>query len=118
MNPLIGIALCLALPLLPGAGRAALQNDRPAVSTDTPAHVQSVLQSLERQRSNAILQRDISTLRKLMDHTRDAAILRAMMDQAEVTASASEGAPHDQSAIAGALRGTREAFEAKLLELE
>jgi len=67
MKPLIGIVLCLALPLLPGAGRAALQNDRPAVSTDTPAHVQSVLQSLERQRSNAILQRDISTLRKLMD---------------------------------------------------
>ena len=67
MKPLIGIVLYLALPLLPGAGRAALPNDRPAVSTDTPAHVQSVLQSLERQRSNAILQRDISTLRKLMD---------------------------------------------------
>jgi uncharacterized membrane protein len=60
----------------------------------------------------------LEALRKLMAHTQDAAILRAMMDQAEVTASASEGAPHDQAAIARALGRTREAFEAKLLELE
>ena len=67
MKPLIGIALCLAIQLLPGAGHAALPNVRPVPSTDTPAHVQSVLQSLERQRSNAILQRDTATLRNLMD---------------------------------------------------
>jgi len=67
MKPPLGIALCLALQLLPAASHAAAQNDRPALSTDTPAHVQSVLESLERQRSNAILQRDTSTLRKLMD---------------------------------------------------
>ena len=67
MKPLIGIALCLAIQLLPGTSRAAMQNERPAGTTDTPAHVQSVLQSLERQRANAILQRDIATLRKLMD---------------------------------------------------
>ncbi len=67
MTPLIRIALCLAIQLLPGAAHAALQNDRPALSSNTPAHVQSVLQALERQRSNAILQRDIPTLRNLMD---------------------------------------------------
>lgn len=67
MKPLIGIALLLAIQLLPGAGHAAAQNGRPAGATDTPAHVESVLQSLERQRANAILQRDIATLRKLMD---------------------------------------------------
>lgn len=67
MKPLTGIALCLALQLLPGAGLASVQNDRPAAALDTPAHAQSVLQALERQRATAILQRDIPTLRMLMD---------------------------------------------------
>ncbi|MCD2518627.1 nuclear transport factor 2 family protein [Massilia sp. G4R7] len=67
MKSLTGIALCLAMQLLPAPGRAAVQNDRPAAATETPAHVQSVLQALERQRATAILQRDIPTLRSLMD---------------------------------------------------
>ncbi len=65
MKPLTGIALCLVLQLLPGAGLASVQNDRPAA--DVPAHTQSVLQALERQRATAIQQRDIPTLRMLMD---------------------------------------------------
>lgn len=58
----------------------------------------------------------LDALGKLMAHTQDPEILRSMMEQAEVTASASEGAPHDLAAIARVLQRTRDSFEAKLQE--
>jgi uncharacterized membrane protein len=60
----------------------------------------------------------LEALAGLMAHTSDPAILKFMMDQAEVTASASTGAPHDLGTIARALAGTRECFEQRLLELQ
>lgn len=66
MKFLTAIVLCLALQLVPGAARASVLTERPAPS-DTDAHIQSVLQALERQRATAILQRDIPALRALMD---------------------------------------------------
>jgi uncharacterized membrane protein len=59
----------------------------------------------------------LEALAKLMAHTSDPAVLRFILDQAEITAAASEGAPHDVAAIQRALAGTRECFEKRLLEL-
>jgi uncharacterized membrane protein len=60
----------------------------------------------------------LESLAKLMAHTNDPDILRFMMEQAEITAGASEGAPHDVKRIQHALEQTRECFEKKLLELQ
>ena len=60
----------------------------------------------------------LEALAKLMAHTRDPAVLRFIMEQAEITAAASEGAPHDVQSIARALARTRECFDRKLLELQ
>lgn len=60
----------------------------------------------------------LEALARLMTHTSDPAILRFMMEQAEITADATDGAPHDQSAIQRALAATRECFEKRLLEVQ
>jgi uncharacterized membrane protein len=60
----------------------------------------------------------LQALAKLMAHTSDPAILRFMMEQAEITAAASQGAPHDVTSIRQALAETRGCFEKRLLELE
>ncbi|HEX2547624.1 MAG TPA: DUF2254 family protein, partial [Ramlibacter sp.] len=59
----------------------------------------------------------LEALAKLMGHTSDPAILRFMMEQAEFTARASEGAPHDVQSVERALAATRECFDKRLLEL-
>ena len=53
-----------------------------------------------------------------MAHTGDPAILEFMMEQAEITASATEGAPHDRESIRRALATTRECFERRLLDIQ
>ena len=60
----------------------------------------------------------LEALTKLMAHTSDPAILRFLMEQAEVTASETSGAPHDVRKVELALAGTRERFEKRLLELQ
>ena len=60
----------------------------------------------------------LEALAKLMAHTGDPAILRFIMEQAEITAAASAGAPHDMQSVARALARTRECYEKKLLELQ
>lgn len=60
----------------------------------------------------------LEALAKLMAHTDDPTILRFMMEQAEITAAASEGAPHDLARIQRAVQATRECFEKRLLELQ
>ena len=59
----------------------------------------------------------LEALAKLMAHTNDPAVLRFLVEQAEITAAASDGAPHDLAAIQRALAGTRECFEKRLAEL-
>ena len=56
MKRLLGVALCMTMLV-------------PTASAATPAQARSVLQSLERQRAAAILQRDIPALRALMDRS-------------------------------------------------
>lgn len=60
----------------------------------------------------------IEALARLMAHTNDPAVLRFMMQQAEVTAQASLGAPHDLQKIQAALARTRETLERRLMEIE
>lgn len=60
----------------------------------------------------------LESLARLMTHTDDPAILRFMMEQAEITADATEGAPHDQEKIRRALAATRACFDQRLLELQ
>jgi uncharacterized membrane protein len=60
----------------------------------------------------------LESLAKLMAHTSDPAVLRFMMEQAEITAAASAGAPHDLASIRNALAATRECFEKRLVELQ
>lgn len=69
MKPLTSIALCLALQLLPAAAQGAPAPQDRAAPTATAAETDphAVLLALERQRANAILRRDIPTLRTLMD---------------------------------------------------
>lgn len=59
----------------------------------------------------------LEALAKLMAHTNDPAVLRFIMEQAEITAAAGVGAPHDLASIRRALAATRESFDQKLAEL-
>lgn len=52
----------------------------------------------------------IEALTKLMAHTEDPTLLRFMMEQAEVTATACEGSPHDLTSVQRALQRAREYF--------
>lgn len=66
MKPLIGLTLCLAALLLPAASPAARAQSERAVAAGE-VELPALIASLERQRANAIVRRDIPVLRNLMD---------------------------------------------------